>query len=111
MLTILKQLLEIIEYLHDNGVCHRDLKPDNILINSKTKMIKLTDFNISKRFREDGEARMLRTPTGLDQWSAPETRKGGEYTQSVDYWGIGVILYFLITFSPPFSDQNELKLL
>jgi serine/threonine protein kinase len=54
---------------------------------------------------------MLRTPTGLDQWSAPETRHGGEYTESVDYWGIGVILYFLVTFRPPFIDANELRLL
>lgn len=37
ILSILKQLLQAIEYLHANGVCHRDLKPDNLLINTKTK--------------------------------------------------------------------------
>jgi serine/threonine protein kinase len=75
---ILKQLVQAIEYIHQQGICHRDLKPDNVLINPKTKEIKLTDFNISKRFEveEDGtKTRVtMRTRTGLDMWSAPETR-------------------------------------
>ena len=48
---IFKQIVSAVEFLHQEGICHRDLKPDNILYNSKTGLIKLMDFNISKRFR------------------------------------------------------------
>lgn len=54
---------------------------------------------------------MMRTKTGLDQWSAPETRQGGNYTEAVDIWGIGVILYFLLMKEPPFMDENEERLI
>ena len=48
---IFKQLIVIVKFIHENGVCHRDLKPDNIMINKKTNDIKLMDFNVSKRFQ------------------------------------------------------------
>ena len=53
----------------------------------------------------------MRTRTGLDVWSAPETRVGGNYTESVDYWGIGVIGYFIMMMHPPFFDSDESKLI
>jgi len=89
-------------------VCHRDLKPDNVMINLKSKAIKLMDFNISRRFmNKDGIRNELRTQTGLDLWSAPETRQGGKYTEAVDMWGIGVITYFLLMKLPPFISTDE----
>ena len=48
---IIKQMLAGIEYLHANGVCHRDLKPDNVIYNLKAKQIKLMDFNASRKFK------------------------------------------------------------
>jgi calcium/calmodulin-dependent protein kinase I len=47
---IIKQLVEAVNYLHKNGVCHRDLKPDNLFFDPETRSIKLMDFNVSKRF-------------------------------------------------------------
>ena len=52
---IFNQIVQAVEILHEHGICHRDLKPDNLLYNSKTGNIKLMDFNISKRFKPDGK--------------------------------------------------------
>ncbi len=50
---ILKSLLKTLEYLHQEGICHRDIKPDNILVNSENNSfeIKLIDFEVSKKFK------------------------------------------------------------
>jgi len=53
----------------------------------------------------------MRTPTGLDQWSAPETRQGADYTEAVDMWGVGVIIYHVIARHAPFVDHDEQRLL
>lgn len=115
ILNIIKQLCEAINYIHSHGVCHRDLKPDNVLINPKTKQVKLTDFNISKKFMAIEEGKTIsfsmRTRTGLDMWSAPETRQGGSYDKRIDFWGLGVLSYFLTMQRPPFYDADEIKLI
>ena len=52
----------------------------------------------------------MRTVTGLDMYSAPETRQGGEYTEAIDYWGLGILLYYMVTGHPPFIDHDENRL-
>lgn len=98
---IFKQILSGINYLHTNGVCHRDLKPNNILVsNGKTtiltnihtnvvdgKIVKITDFNVSK-FTEDKkkysslstENCKMWTHTGTIAFTAPEVFTETEYT-------------------------------
>ena len=49
---IIKQIVEAIKYIMDNNIVHRDLKPHNILINKKTKKIKLCDFGFAKKFKD-----------------------------------------------------------
>ena len=75
------KLLQAVSYLHYEGVAHRDLKPDNIIVDLKNESIKVIDFNTAVRFssrtsKEKPVAYLsnISGGTGLKQWSAPETR-------------------------------------
>ena len=106
---VMRRLLAAVHYLHESsgyGIVHRDLKPENILLTSDTCDIdvKLTDFGLAK---QDGD---LKTFCGTPQYFAPEvlrrrnTVKGnGRYGKQADMWSLGVILYVLLTGSPPFE--------
>jgi serine/threonine protein kinase len=97
----MKQLLEGLKYLHEEkGVAHRDVKPDNIIIAFKTDCsgkrtlrLKLCDFNVAKSFKGD---RSMMTKTGLEEWSAPEMQGGNSYSEKVDLWSAGCVLYFIL---------------
>lgn len=66
--------------MHGKGVCHRDLKPRNILLAKGETQVKITDFNVSKWFkRQNGELVTLTTHTGTMAYSAPETLLHGKY--------------------------------
>ena len=78
---IIKQMLQAIEYLHANGVCHRDLKPDNVIYNCKSKQLKLMDFNASKRFKLSDEIKNnmfkkedMPSPNKFDIFAEEETK-------------------------------------
>lgn len=83
---ILKQVLSGINYLHLNGVCHRDLKPDNILISQDGEMTKIVDFNVSKFSKSEdytaisNENYKMWTQTGTIAFTAPEVFNDSQYT-------------------------------
>jgi len=102
--NVIRQILEAVEYMHDNGIAHRDLKPENLLCGgSHGDVIKVTDFGLSKDF---GTA-TLRTSFGTPDYVAPEVLKGQPYDNSVDVWSIGVITYILLCGFPPFYGSND----
>ncbi|HEX7321295.1 MAG TPA: UvrD-helicase domain-containing protein [bacterium] len=95
------QVLEAVDYAHRMNVLHRDLKPENILINSDGA-IKITDFGLA-RFIKSGS--IAASTAGTPIYMAPETWKG-TCTSKSDVWSIGVILYELLTGTPPFLDDS-----
>jgi len=102
--TIIRQILEAVEYMHENGIAHRDLKPENLLCSGPSnEVIKVTDFGLSKDFATAS----LRTSCGTPDYVAPEVLKGQPYDNSVDIWSIGVITYILLCGFPPFYGNND----
>lgn len=103
---IMKQLVEAIMYIHKNNIAHRDVKLENILIDENFN-IKLTDFGLCgvKKNKYD----MFSTSLGTVRYTAPELLEGN-YNESVDIWGIGVILFMLLTGSFPFDGSSKDKI-
>jgi Protein kinase domain len=95
--SLAKQLLSAVNHLHKHEVCHRDIKPDNILITGKSEselVLRLIDFNVA---HDLSKSRPIYGKTGVDAWSAPETRKWKSYDEKSDMWSVGCILLFLLT--------------
>ena len=66
---LMKQILESVQYLHKNGIVHRDIKPDNFIVTTDNQ-IKLIDFNISRKY--DPSVEKMMTKTGIPKFNAPE---------------------------------------
>ena len=95
-------LLIIINYLNQNNICHRDLKPDNMILN-ELGYLKLIDFGTSIIIKD-----FTNTITGTPYYIAPEVLLGKGYGFSCDYWSIGIITYEIYYNSYPFGkDAND----
>ncbi|KAM7216897.1 putative serine/threonine-protein kinase [Rhypophila decipiens] len=116
---VVRQLIQGVQYMHDNGFAHRDLKPHNILIASTTPswQVKIADFGISKRAVQGGT--QLRTMNGTMGYQAPEVlgllpddsaadSQAMQYTVSVDIWAVGVIALELLVKRRIFPRMGDL---
>ena len=88
--------------LHSRGVVYRDLKPENVLLDSRGHVV-LTDFGLSKILATNPKTS---TFCGTAEYLAPEILKGIEYDQSVDWWSFGTMLYEMITGITPYWSEN-----
>lgn len=106
-ISILKQILNGIGFLHKNRVVHRDLKPRNILIARREGKIipKITDFGISKEFEEGHSTAFGNSMTGAGTlaYSSPEQLNDKVMHRNTDLWSYGVIAYQLFTGELPFN--------
>ncbi|KAJ3032153.1 Serine/threonine-protein kinase par-1 [Rhizophlyctis rosea] len=102
-----RQIVDAIEYCHNLRVIHRDLKAENLLLDSELN-VKIADFGFSNQF---SPGQRLNTWCGSPPYAAPELFQGKEYSgPEVDIWSLGVVLYVLVCGALPFDGSTLPKL-
>eukprot|EP01016_Furgasonia_blochmanni_P032966 TRINITY_DN3411_c0_g1_i5.p1 TRINITY_DN3411_c0_g1~~TRINITY_DN3411_c0_g1_i5.p1 ORF type:complete len:354 (+),score=123.19 TRINITY_DN3411_c0_g1_i5:493-1554(+) len=105
----MRQIFSAIAYCHENHIAHRDLKPENFLLKYENddSTIKLIDFGLAKKLKPD---ELITQPNGTPFYVAPEVIDGC-YTEEVDNWALGVILYIMLCGVPPFYGKSNKEIL
>jgi serine/threonine protein kinase/ABC-type phosphate/phosphonate transport system substrate-binding protein len=107
---LLGKVARAVHFAHQHGVIHRDLKPNNILIDSDGEP-HLTDFGLAKLLEQDSGLTRTNDVLGTPSYMAPEQASGKIISPAVDIYSLGAILYELLTGAPPFRGKSPLETL
>src|SRR5438477_8810883 len=109
-IALTAKVARAVQYAHEQGILHRDLKPGNILLDGRGEPM-VSDFGLAKWLEPTG--RLTRTPSifGTPGYIAPEQVSGSDtkLTAAADVYGLGAVLFDLLTGRPPFTGEHALK--
>lgn len=105
---IMKQLTSAIAHAHENGIIHRDIKPQNILMDAEGN-VKITDFGIATTLNATSYTQ-TNSVMGTVHYLSPEQARGGGATEKSDIYSLGIVLYELLTGELPFSGESAVSI-
>jgi serine/threonine protein kinase len=101
-------IAQAIQHAHEHGILHRDLKPSNILLDTNDRP-HVTDFGLAKRLGIDSGQTRTGQIVGTPSYMAPEQAAGSKaLTPATDVYGLGAVLYAMVTGRPPFRAETPL---
>jgi serine/threonine-protein kinase len=108
--AIAEQICAGLAAAHAAGVVHRDLKPDNVLLERDTERAVITDFGIARGGDQDGSVTQVGAVVGTPRYMAPEQLAGREVDARADLFSLGVMLFELATGTRPWPGDNAVAI-
>ncbi len=102
-------IISAIQYFHEQGIIHRDIKLENILVPHNSDdytQLKVADFGLAKLLNED----LTETQCGSPGYVAPEILNKVPYGKECDLWSIGIVAYIMLCGQPPFFNDDKFAL-
>ncbi|GAA5985036.1 hypothetical protein JCM10908_002497 [Rhodotorula pacifica] len=102
-----RQLIAGLKYLNGHGICHRDVKPENCLVDGQGNL-KISDFGLATVFKYKGQERLLKDRCGSPPYAAPELARAQPYAaEPIDVWSAGIVLFALLFGNTPWDEPTQ----